>query len=577
VKIHTRTLVILGATIFSLIIILAIVAHFFVLSSYAQVEQQESATNVALATDQIQSETGDLGESIHSWAVSDSTYRFVQDKNSDYIRSVLDPSAFHEGLGIDGVLYYNTTGDLVYSRGFEGQDQKTGTIVPELASYVDNHRDVLPNASGVKRKQGFILLPHGPVIVAMHAILPVSGSTQGIGKGTMVVVRSFDSAEVAALQEKVHLPVRISTLDSPDVAGSAEISELTGAGAPLVISHVLNQTTITGSTLVNGIDGQPVLLLEVQTPRHMNTQASASLIFILSAFLVIGVIYVIVTELLLRRYIIRHLTGLDTTMKEIGDRRDLSERIPVNGDDEIASLKQSLNSMLQELEEKEEKLAEAHRKANMYLDIYLDVLTYEILNAAMAQRGYAELILESEGKDKEMYVSRIIDIINRNREVIKNIETISAIYKHPPSKAPTDLGDLLTRITRDYPKIAITCKDDNISVLADEKLEIVFRNIIDNSIKYGGNEVQIAISAKSTENGMIEISVTDTGKGIPDSMKPQIFDRFTKGSEKRSSYGLGLHIVKMLIEAYGGRIWADDRVAGHPDGGAAIRFTLFTT
>jgi signal transduction histidine kinase len=68
--------------------------------------------------------------------------------------------------------------------------------------------------------------------------------------------------------------------------------------------------------------------------------------------------------------------------------------------------------------------------------------------------------------------------------------------------------------------------------------------------------------------------VIDTGKGIPDDMKTQIFNRFLKGPDKRSSYGMSLHIVKMLIEAYGGRIWADDRVPGHPERGAVIRFTL---
>ncbi|HUH79542.1 MAG TPA: HAMP domain-containing sensor histidine kinase, partial [Methanoregula sp.] len=303
---------------------------------------------------------------------------------------------------------------------------------------------------------------------------------------------------------------------------------------------------------------------------------AASMVFILSAFLVVGIVSVIVSELLLRRYIIRDLTGLDATMKDIGGRRDLSKRIPVSGDDEIASLKQSLNGMLQELEEKEERLAEAHRKANMYLDIYLDVLTYEILNAAIAHRAYAELLLESEGDDKNKFVSRIVGLIDRNREVIKNIETISAIYKNPPSRQPTDLAALLRRVTGDdYPGEAIRCEGCGISVLADEKLEIVFKNIINNSIRYGGKDVQITITVKETANGKAEIAVEDTGKGIPDAMKPQIFDRFTKGTDTRSSYGLGLHIVKMLIEAYGGRVWADDRVAGHPEEGAAIRFTLF--
>ncbi len=57
-------------------------------------------------------------------------------------------------------------------------------------------------------------------------------------------------------------------------------------------------------------------------------------------------------------------------------------------------------------------------------------------------------------------------------------------------------------------------------------------------------------------------------------MKPGIFDRFSTDTKTRSSYGLGLHIVKMLVEGYGGRVWADDRIQGTPSSGVAIRFTL---
>jgi len=578
VKIHTRTLLILGATVFALIIVLAVVAQFFILSSYTQIEMEESATNVALVKGEIQSGIDNLGGSLHTWAVSDATCQFVEDTNPGYIRSFLDPPSFHERLRIDGVLFYNATGSLVYSQGFAGHDPDAGTIVPDLSTYFSTHRDVLmrPAASGLKRKQGFILLPHGPVVVAMHTILPLSGDNPGASRGTLVVVRSFDAGEITALQNSAHLPVRLSSLSNPAISGTAAVEELTGPGAPPSSSRIMSPTTIIGSALIRGIDEQPALLLEVQTPRHMNTQATASMVFILVAFLVVGIIYVIVTWLLLHRYIITHLSGLDSSVREIADRRDLSKRILVSGDDEIASLKQSLNIMLQGLEEKEQNLAKAHQKANLYLDLCLDVLTYEILNAAIAQRAYAELLLESEGEDSKMYVSAIVDIINRSREVIKNIETISAIYKNPPLRVPTDLGELLHRITGEYPTVSIRCEQCGVSVLADRSLEIVFSNLISNSIKYGGDHVQVTISTKADGHGMVEISVTDTGKGIPDLMKPNIFDRFTNGTENRSSYGLGLHIVKMLVEAYGGRVWADDRVAGHPEEGAAIRFTLFT-
>ncbi|MFA4860921.1 ATP-binding protein [Methanoregula sp.] len=574
-KIQTRTLLILGATVFALIIILAIVAQFFILYSFTQIEQKESATNVALVSGELATGTDDLGRSLNTWAVSDATSRFVQNANPEYIRSVLDPQSFHKRLRTDGVLIYSVNGTLVYSGSIKGENPDAAVITQELIAYLATHPGVLMQSSptGLKRKQGFVILPHGPAIVAIHSIVPVSADGQGI-RGKFVVVRSFDLEEVAALKENVHLPVRILRLDTTEGTVSSTVAELTRPGAPEYVQRE-DPATITGSSLIQDIDGQPVLLLEVETPRQMATQVNTTMGFVLSAFLLLGIIYVIVTGLLLHRYISTPLTGLDLSMKEIGKDRDLSRRIQVSGDDEIASLKESLNGMLQELQDKEKILAESHRKANMYLDIYLDVLTYEIRNATIAQRAYTELLLESEGEDKKKYVAAIVDIIDKSRDVIKNIEIISAIYKHPPSKKPTDLLALVQKILHDYHSVDIRTEGCGVFVLADENLGIVFNNLVNNSIKYGDSAVQVTISAKPVPDGMVEISVTDNGRGIPDEMKPIIFDRFRKGSDERSSYGLGLHIVKMLVEAYGGRVFAEDRVSGHPEEGAAIRFTLF--
>jgi signal transduction histidine kinase len=299
------------------------------------------------------------------------------------------------------------------------------------------------------------------------------------------------------------------------------------------------------------------------------------------AFLIIGVFYVLIIEVLLRRYIIEPLMDLDTAMIKVGNKRDLSEHLAIKGDDEIASLKTSFNRMLQELAVSQntlamqsEQLAEANRKANMYLDIYLDVVTYELLNAINSLDGYADLI-KTRGGDKEKdYAERILRILDKNRAVIRNIETISTIYKNPPVQERINLESVVDRVIREYGSTIPPCEGCRVTVLADAKLGVVFHNIISNSIRFGGPAVVITISARDQPDGMVAVSVTDTGLGIPDAMKPTIFDRFMQNSSTRSSYGLGLHITKMLIEAYGGRIWADDRVPGHPEQGAAIRFTL---
>jgi signal transduction histidine kinase len=72
----------------------------------------------------------------------------------------------------------------------------------------------------------------------------------------------------------------------------------------------------------------------------------------------------------------------------------------------------------------------------------------------------------------------------------------------------------------------------------------------------------------------VQVSVEDTGPGIPDRTKESIFHRFERGWAEGCGDGLGLFIVRTLIERYGGTIRVEDRVEGRPDLGAAFRFTL---
>ncbi|WP_054848536.1 ATP-binding protein [Methanoculleus chikugoensis] len=87
-------------------------------------------------------------------------------------------------------------------------------------------------------------------------------------------------------------------------------------------------------------------------------------------------------------------------------------------------------------------------------------------------------------------------------------------------------------------------------------------------------KVRIEVSVMETADTVM-LSVADTGIGIPDHVKPNIFDRFSREGGSKTppggQGGLGLHIVKTLVTRYGGRVWAADRVPGKPEEGAAIK------
>jgi two-component system phosphate regulon sensor histidine kinase PhoR len=109
-------------------------------------------------------------------------------------------------------------------------------------------------------------------------------------------------------------------------------------------------------------------------------------------------------------------------------------------------------------------------------------------------------------------------------------------------------------------------------VLADEdRIEQVLVNIIHNAIKFTPSGGKIVISTKR-DNNNIMVSVTDTGIGIPADDLPRIFERFYKADKSRSGggTGLGLAIARRIVEAHGGKIWAES-VQGK---GATFTFTL---
>jgi signal transduction histidine kinase len=102
----------------------------------------------------------------------------------------------------------------------------------------------------------------------------------------------------------------------------------------------------------------------------------------------------------------------------------------------------------------------------------------------------------------------------------------------------------------------------------------VLHNLLTNAIRHTPPDGSIAIVVSPDEHD-VTIAVEDTGEGVSTDAAERMFDRFWRADSSRTSTGsgLGLAIARALVEAHGGRIWAENR----PNGGARIAFTLPTT
>jgi signal transduction histidine kinase len=108
-------------------------------------------------------------------------------------------------------------------------------------------------------------------------------------------------------------------------------------------------------------------------------------------------------------------------------------------------------------------------------------------------------------------------------------------------------------------------------VEANELLYDVFSNLVSNAIKYSGSHARVTISLEGVqENGKhyYRVSIEDNGPGISDGFKQKVFNRLLRGDAGSKGMGLGLYIVKSLVDSYHGRVWVEDRVPGDHAKGA---------
>ena len=273
---------------------------------------------------------------------------------------------------------------------------------------------------------------------------------------------------------------------------------------------------------------------------------------------------------------------------------DLDHTVRVSATREVVRLERSINTMvaslksgIQNLRKSEETIREYSehleeqveartaelKKSTEKANLYLDIMTHDIRNATNPASLYADLLMDELEGEQRSYTGKLRKSLRKNIEIIRNVNTIRQIQEEAVVLRPVALDPVIRAEIEHYPDVSITYAGTTATVLADDLLPEVFTNLIGNAEKFTGPGGQIAIRVE--ERGKeVEVSVEDDGPGIPDEKKPYLFTRFSGGDGEKGGRGLGLYICRMLIERYGGKIWADDRVAGRPEEGAAIRLIL---
>ncbi len=412
-----KTLLIIGATLVGLVVVLYVTSSTILLNGFAKLEEQSTRQNVERAVDALFDGLSTLNRTAGDWATWDDTYAFIKDANDGYVRSNLGNETFRN-LKLNLMLFVNSSGQIVYDKAFDLQNEKEIPVPRSLQEYLSANDLLLRHSNTESTITGIVLLPEASMLVASRPIL--TSERRGPIRGTLIFGRYLDTAEIERLVRLTHLSLTVHQFDAaqmpPDFQGvRSSLSET----APILV-RPLSTESIAGYALLKDIYGKPGLLLRVDSPRVIYQQGQASTRYLLLSLLVLGLVFGVLTLWLLEKLVLFHLARLSAGVSSIGASGDLSARVAMTGRDELSSLADAINGMLARLEHSQYERRESEERYRAVVEqvsegiLMVDADTKRLLEANPAFQnllGYAAA---------EIPGLTLYDIVAHDRESIDN-------------------------------------------------------------------------------------------------------------------------------------------------------------
>ncbi len=320
-------------------------------------------------------------------------------------------------------------------------------------------------------------------------------------------------------------------------------------------------------------------------------------LILLSIGVVSMISVIFLTYLLIRRFVRVPLSLTVETTRAIANG-DLSRRVNVRSGDEFGELAESFNTMAESIEEKTKALEETTRNLEIAneelrgLDKMKDNIIRDVSHELKSPLAQLRLALElwvgdkkggkNDGSKEDLFDGIIKENIKRLNKTIESILELTSLEsgREDYDKESLQLKKLIIQVIKSstlsarQKGLAIRSKLPNKlpNIVVDRQGIIrVVANLIDNAIKYTDTgEILISLQQKNSE---LEFSVKDSGIGISLASEQQykLFERFYQENASIPGAGVGLSICKTIVEAHGGKIWAESEGKGN---GSIFRFTL---
>lgn len=592
------------------------VQSFVVFPSFRSLERDEAAQDQDRCLEAIQRELQLLSYALNDWASWDDTYQFIVDENEAYKKANLITTMFSNNH-INFVGFYDLNGRAVWTGAYDYSTDVPMTFEAFSQPSLDLKNPVFNIKDMNGAVEGTMLTEHGPMLVVSRRILTTDN--QGPMRGTMVRGKLLDEKQIKSIAGRTHVDMDLlripgQTLPAEAAAALTELS----SGAALSMHEIEEGKALRVYSVLNDISGAPALLMTSRIPRDISARGRTAMNVATASDLAAGLAILLLIWASLQRIVVGPLTRLTNHAIAVGQSDDLSNPIAMRRRDELGTLANEFDHMMQSLAESRARLQDTAHRAGM-AEIATGVIhnVGNVLNSVnvSAKRAVERVdalditdlngvvgLMREHAADLGAYLASDVkgklipeflaqlsgdlagekhEALNELQLLTKNVQHIADIvdtHQTHAHVAGTTAKVSINAIIEDALRINTAAMERHaVRVIREfeetppimterHKILQVLVNLLSNA-KYAFDDstvwerrITIRVRAPRDDQTVVRVEVCDNGVGIS---KEHLAKLFSHGfTTRKNGHGFGLHDSANAAKSIGGRLSAESAGPG---------------